>query len=207
MTNPEPEQQPLPQSLARRILHNPIKYLFIGITWVVALAVIYCLSFILYPIQLAFGIRAYRNPRYDLKSWPKYLLISMLVLSILEMGLLGAQLWWAYRAGSVAGLHLSIFRWWQYSKNILVLFIFVAEILELKFYTGYLDSWIDRPRETNPADEAEKGLLEKNTEEKKCHNSTSEKMLPTVVDEKAMVRESGDKVPETVAIAGDEHVQ
>jgi len=138
----------------------------------------------------------------------------MLVLSILEMALLGAQLWWAYRAGSVTGLHLSIFKWWQYSKNILVLCIFIAEILELKFYTGYLDSWIDRPKEMNPADEAEKGLLEKDmalekdTEEGRGTYSTLEKTTASVVDAEEFVEKSVGHTPEeTAAIMMDEKVQ
>jgi hypothetical protein len=208
MAEAEPPQQPPPQSWARAILRNPIKYLFFGLIWAVVLAIVWCLSFVLYPIQLAFGIRAYRNPRYNLKLWPRYLLISMLVLSTLEMGLLGAQLWWAYRAGSVEALHLSIFKWWQYSKNILVLCIFVAEILELKLYTGYLDSWIDRTKERNPADEAEKGLmekdvsLEKGAEEGKGDNCTLEKTATSVVEEKEVEEKVGSCTPDETGHRG-----
>ena len=105
---------------------------------------------------------------------------------------------------------MSIFKWWQYSKNVLVLCIFVAEILELKFYTGYLDCWIDRTKERNPADEAEKGLmekdmsLEKGVEEGKEDNCTLEKTATSVVDEKKVEEKVGSYTPDkTVAIDVD----
>jgi hypothetical protein len=177
MADPEPVQLSPPKGLTQVIISNPLRSLICGLGWIAGLVVVWCLSFILYPVQLAFGIRAYRNPRYELKRIPKYLLITMLVLSSLEFGLLGTQLFWAYCAGSVEGLHLSIFKWWQHSKNFFVLCVFVAEMLGIRLYTAYLDTWLETTKKKSPEDKAEQGLLEKD-----------------VLDEKISAAEKGEVV-------------
>lgn len=74
----------------------------------------------------------------------------------------------------------------------LCLSVLFAEVLNLKFYTGYVDGWLERMglqmKEKDPVDEAEKGLLkedglhEKEREEKKADFTPEE--MAIVMDEK-----------------------
>lgn len=205
-------QQPQPQSWCRAILCNPIIYASIGFTFLLTFCILWCLSFIIYPIQLALGIRMYRNPKHKLKKWAERFLIIMLVLSLLELSLLAAQLWEAYRKSSVDVLHLSLFKWWQYSKNVLVLGVLIVEVLSPKFYTGYMDEWLERmhlptwwTNEEDPLDVAEKGLLKEGvspveeTEEKGERMAPNETAIVVVEGEKGLLKEDillGEEVNE-----------
>ena len=102
------EQLPQSQSWYCAILCNPVKYTFLGLAFALFLVIVWCASFILYPIQLALGIRIYRNSKYELKTWPKIFILALLVLSLLEISLLSAELLEAYREGSVEILHLRL---------------------------------------------------------------------------------------------------
>jgi hypothetical protein len=157
-------QQLQPQSWRHAIRYNFIEYLTLGFAAILITVSLCVLSFIIYPINLALGIRLYRNPRYSLKTWARRTVIFMLVLSAAEISLLIAQMWMAYRKGSVEPLHLSTLKYWEHAKNMLVIEVLIAEALSLKGYTRKVDELLERlgvpTIEKHGVDGAEKGLLE-----------------------------------------------